>query len=163
MLTIQTKVRVANITGAEMMHFMLHCTDREYQSWWQGTHLEFHTIKCWPNDVGNLVYMDEIVGKKRVKMMAIVTEVIPGRKIIWQMKKLVRLPVWLAIDFTDDTEGVLLTHTIRAGLEGVGRILDPVLRFYFSNEFRRAMDEHAAIEFPKLGEMLRAPLSVSSS
>jgi hypothetical protein len=45
MLIIQTQVYVPDITGAEMMMFMLHCTDREYQAWWQGTHLEFHTIK----------------------------------------------------------------------------------------------------------------------
>ncbi len=161
MLTIQTKVRMANITGAEMMDFMLHCTDREYQAWWPGTHLEFHTIKRHPNDVGNLVYMDEFVGKKRVKMLAIVTEVIPGRKIVWQMKKIMRLPVWLSLEFVDDAQGILLTHSLQAGYTGIGKMLDPVWRLYFTNEFRRAMDEHATIEFPKLGDMLRAPVQVS--
>ncbi len=161
MLTIQTKVRMANITGAEMVDFMLHCTDREYQAWWPGTHLEFHTIKRYPNDVGNLVYMDEFVGKKRVKMLAIVTEVIPGRKIVWQMKKIMRLPVWLSLEFVDDAQGILLTHSLQAGYTGIGKMLDPIWRLYFTNEFRRAMDEHATIEFPKLGDMLRAPVQVS--
>jgi len=163
MLIIQAQVYVPDITGAEMMMFMLHCTDREYQAWWQGTHLEFHTIKRYPNDVGNVVYMDEFVGKKRVKMMAIVTEVVPGQRIVWQLKKIIRLPVRLAIDLKDDAEGVMLTHTIRAGFRGVGKILDPFLRIYFSNEFSRAMDEHARIEFPKLRDMLRAPVQVAPS
>ncbi len=155
MLTIQTKVRVPNITRAELMHFLLHCTDREYQAWWQGTHFEFHTLKRYPGDLGNLIYMDEFVGKKRVKMLANVTEVIPSRRIVWQMKKIVRLPVWLIIEFADDANGVLLTHSLQAGFKGFGRILDPLWRIYFTDEFRRDMDEHATLEFPKLGEMLR--------
>ncbi|HSD83811.1 MAG TPA: hypothetical protein VLG46_08135 [Anaerolineae bacterium] len=163
MLIIQTQVYVPDITGAELMMFMLHCTDREYQAWWRGTHLEFHTIKRYPSDVGNLVYMDEFVGKKRVKMMAVVAEVVPGRRLVWQMKKIFRLPIWLSIDLADDAGGVTLTHTILAGCKGVGQILDPILRVYFSNEFSRAMDEHAQIEFPKLGEMLRPQTQVSPS
>jgi hypothetical protein len=161
MLTIRTQVHVPDITGAELLKFMLHCTDREYQAWWEGTHLEFHTIRRYPNDVGNLVYMDEFVGKKRVKMLAIVTEVEPGRKVVWQMKKIVRLPVWLSIDLADDAKGVTLTHTILAGFKGPGKILDPILGLYFSNEFCRAMDEHAQIEFPKLRDMLHAPVQVA--
>ncbi|CAG0926644.1 hypothetical protein TFLX_00146 [Thermoflexales bacterium] len=162
MLTIQTQVHVSNITGAEMIDFMLHCTDREYQAWWQGTHLEFHTIKRYPDNIGNIVYMDEFVGKKRVKMLAIVTEVIPGRRIVWQMKQIVRLPVWLIIDFVDDPRGVRLTHSLQAGFKGLGRILDPIWRIYFTDEFRQSMDEHATIEFPKLGEMLRTQIPNTS-
>jgi hypothetical protein len=163
MLTIQSQLHVADITGTEMMNFLLHCTDREYQAWWKGTHLEFHTIKRYPNDVGNLVYMDEFVGKRRVRMMAIVTEVAPGQRIVWQMKKIIRLPVWFSLELKDDGAGVMLTHTIRAGFGGVGRILDPIFRLYFSNEFSRAMDEHAQIEFPKLRDLLHAQVQVAPS
>lgn len=161
MLTIQTQVHVPLITGREMADFLLYCTDREYQAWWQGMHLEFHTIKRYPGDLGSVIYMDEFVGKKRVKMLAIVTEVIPGRRIVWQMKKIVRLPVWLTLEFVDDANGVMLTHALQAGFKGFGRILDPLWRIYFTDEFRRDMDEHATIEFPKLGEMLRAPIQAS--
>jgi len=156
MLTFQTQVHVAHITGADMMNFMLQCTDRDYRAWWPGTHLEFHTIKRYPNNVGNLIYMDEFVGRRHLKMKAIVTELVPGRRIVWQLKRIIRLPAWLIIDFADDAEGVILTHTIRAGFKDAGHILDPILRIYLSDEFRQDMDEHAAIEFPKLGEMLRA-------
>jgi len=157
-LNIQTQVHVADITGDEIIDFMLNCTNREYQAWWPGTHLEFHTIKRYPTNVGNLIYMDEFVGKKRLKMMAIVTELVPGQRIVWQLKNIIRLPAWLVIDVADDAKGVLLTHTIRAGFKGVGRICDPLLRFYFTDEFHREMDQHATIEFPKLGAKLRAQL-----
>jgi hypothetical protein len=36
----------------------------------------------------------------------------------------------------------------------VGRILDPLLRLYFSQDFARAMDDHVKTEFPKLMELL---------
>ncbi|OQA93347.1 MAG: hypothetical protein BWY25_03109 [Chloroflexi bacterium ADurb.Bin222] len=49
-----------------------------------------------------------------------------------------------------------MAHTLQAGFKGIGSILDPLLRLYFSDEFARAMDEHARTEFPMLGERLRA-------
>lgn len=154
MLTIQSQIHIDGITGAEFVDFLLNCTDREYQAWWQGTHLEFHTIKRCPNNVGNLVYMDEFVGNKRIKMTGVVTEMVPGQKIVWQLKKIIRLPIRLVLELKDDAQGVALTHTIQAGFNGVGQLFDPVFRLYFSNEFSKAMDEHAKIEFPKLRDML---------
>ena len=60
------------------------------------------------------------------------------------------------LDLEDDAGGVTITHTIRAGFKGIGRIVDPILRaFLFSDEFERAMDEHVKTEFPKLRDMLR--------
>ena len=47
-----------------------------------------------------------------------------------------------------------ITHTIRAGFAGAGRILDPLLRIYLSESFTTAMDEHGKTEFPKLRDML---------
>ncbi len=161
MLTIQSQIHVAGITGAEFIDFFLRCTDHEYQAWWKGTHLEFHTIKRYPNNVGNVVYMDEIIGQKRVKMTGVVTEVVPGKKLVWQVKEIIRWPVRLSLELADDDQGVTLTHTLQAGFKGVGRLLDPILQIYFSNEFRQALDEHVKIEFPKLRDMLHAPVQVS--
>ena len=53
-------------------------------------------------------------------------------------------------------EGVHIAHTITAGLRGPGRVLDPLLRLYFSRGFARAMDEHVRAEFPKLRDVLYA-------
>ncbi len=41
-------------------------------------------------------------------------------------------------------------------LTGIGRLLDPIFRIYFSPRFERAMDEHVRAEFPRLRDMLRA-------
>lgn len=156
MITIQSRIHVDQIGGIEIFNFLINPTDREYQRWWPGTHIQLHNCVQNPNNVGNIVYMDEFVGKHRVKMMCIVTEAEPGKKLVWQMKKLIRLPVWLVLELKDGKEGVEITHTIKAGWEGVGRILDVIFRIYFSDEFTKAMDEHVKIEFPKLRDLLLA-------
>jgi hypothetical protein len=74
---------------------------------------------------------------------------------VWQLKKGLALPAWLTLKLADDTAGVLITHTIEAGFSGLGTLLDPLLRLYFSNAFSQAMDEHVRTEFPKLRDMLR--------
>lgn len=155
MITIQSKVHIADISGADIFDFMLNCTDQRYQAWWPGTHLAFHTVERRPGDVGNIVYMDEYVGQRRIKMQGVVAEVVPGKKIVWQFKQLVRLPAWLILEADERDGGVMLTHTLQAGFKGIGSVLDPLLRLYFSDGFARAMDEHAQAEFPMLGEMLR--------
>ncbi len=154
MITLQSKIHLDRIGGREIFDFLIDPTDREYQRWWPGTHLALHLLKQKPNNIGNVVYMDELIGKRRVKMTGIIIEAEPGKKIIWQVKKFIRLPIWLSLDLKDDRDGVTITHTIKAGFTGIGRILDVILRVYFSDEFTRAMDEHVKIEFPKLKEML---------
>ena len=81
---------------------------------------------------------------------------LPGKKIVWQFKKGIRLPVWLSLTLEDDAAGVSVTHTVRAGFDGLGRILDPIFRVYFSAAFTAALDEHVKVEFPKLRELLTA-------
>jgi hypothetical protein len=77
-----------------------------------------------------------------------------GGKITWQFKTLVKLPAWLSLELEDDDRGVTITHTVRAGFEGIGRILDPIFRIYLSEKFARAMDDHVRAEFPKLETLL---------
>jgi hypothetical protein len=84
---------------------------------------------------------------------------------VWQLKKVFPLPVWLTLKLADDAAGVTLTHTIRAGFDGLGQFFDPLFRLYFSDEFACAMDEHVKTEFPKLRDLLRhsgqaAPIAV---
>lgn len=160
MITIQSKIHVARIGGMEIFNFFINPSDREYQKWWTGTHLEFHNLRQSPRNIDNIVYMDEYIGKRRVKMTAIVIEAKPGKKITWQFKKIIRLPVWMCLELEDGNEGVAITHTMRAGFEGTGSILDIILRVYLSDAFAKAMDEHAKTEFPKLGDMLLSAKSV---
>jgi hypothetical protein len=66
----------------------------------------------------------------------------------------IKLPVRLSLDLTDDESGVAITHTIEAGFKGPGRLLDPLIRLYFSRKFAAAMDDHVKTEFPLLRDRL---------
>ncbi len=156
MFTIQSKVHVEGIGGLPIFNFLINPSDSAYQSWWPGTHLKFHTRYGTPGSIGSLVYMDEYVGKRRVRMTGVVTGAQPGKKITWQFKALIRLPIWLHLELEDDSRGVTVTHTIRAGIGGIGRVLDGLFRLYLSDDFAKAMDEHAKIEFPRLGALLQS-------
>lgn len=155
MITVRTEVYVKEISGKSFTDFMLNCDDAAYRNWWPGTHLAFHTLKRYPGDTGNVVYMDEYVGKYRVRMKGMVLKTVPGKEIVWQMKKFVALPVRLSLTVKDNGNGVHITHTIYAGFNGAGRVLDPLFRLYFSRGFIQAMDDHARSEFPMLAGLLR--------
>jgi hypothetical protein len=154
MIEMRTEVHVKGISGKDVSDFMLHCTNADYRNWWPGTHLVFVTAKRFPKDIGNTVFFDEYVGKRRLKIDGRVVKHAPGKEIVWQMLKGVPLPAWLALEFVDDDEGVHITHTLRAGFAGIGRMFDPVLRLYLNEEFMEDMEEHAHIEFTRLGEII---------
>lgn len=154
MIALRTEVEVAGISGRSVSDFMLNCTDADYQNWWPGTHLAFHTTRRFPNGLGNLVYFDEYVGRRRLKFEGVVVKSIPGKEIVWQMKKVVRWPAWLALEFEDSDEGVVIAHTIKAGFGGIGRLLDPLLRLFLTRSFEQDLKEHARIEFTKLSRIL---------
>lgn len=155
MLTIESRVEVAGLRGAEVTDFLLNPTDAGYRAWWPGVHRQFHRVAPGGADhVGDVVVMDEIVGTRRVRMSAVVEKVDPGRRIVWRLAKGVRLPVWLTLALDDQVDGVRIRHTITAGWSGAGRLLDPLLRLYFSPRFAVAMDCHVRAEFPRLRDHL---------
>ncbi len=156
MYTLKTVVHVENLSAHDLYDFMLHCTDELYAKWWPGTHLAFHTVKREPNDIGNLVYFDEMVGKRRLKYKAIVTEANPDRKIIWQMKKFVRLPGYLSLELQDTDSGVDITHTLSIGYDNAFSrvVIDPLTRLYANKKYEADLAEHADTEFNKLVELL---------
>lgn len=154
MIVMKTKTSVKGISGKDVSEFMLNCTDDDYQKWWAGTHLAFHTIKRFPNNLGNLVYFDEYIGRHRLRLNGVVTGIVPGEKLEWQMKKIISLPAWLTLNFVDNKDGVTITHTMSVGFKGLGRIIDPILSRYFSKSFEKEVEEHVQIEFHKLAEIL---------
>lgn len=156
MIELTTKVHVEGADARQITDFLLSTGDEAYRRWWPGTHLAFHTVRRLPGDVGNLVYFDERVGTRRLRMYGIVLEARPGKRLVWQLKRGVRLPAWLVVELEDHVGGVTITHTIRAGFRGVGRLLDPLLGLYLTPHFRESMDEHAKTEFRRLGELLHA-------
>jgi uncharacterized protein YndB with AHSA1/START domain len=154
MIELKTEVAVEGTSGRSVSDFMLNCTDADYQKWWPGTHLAFHTTKRLPGDLGNHVYFDEYIGERRFKLQGVVVEVVPGKRIVWQMKMFFRLPAWLILALDDRKEGVVITHIIKAGFTGIGRLFDPLLKLVLSQDFERDLQEHAHIEFNRLAEML---------
>ena len=156
MITLESRLHVDDLRGAEVVEFLLHCTDDAYRQWWPGMHLRLHTHARTASNIGNLVYMDEFVGRHHLKLTGVVTEVAPGRKIAWQVKQGIKLPIRLTLELDDDNRGVAITHTIQAGFQGIGRVLDPLFRLFFSTEFGRQMDEHVRTEFPRLRDLLRS-------
>jgi hypothetical protein len=162
MITLQTRIHVDGLTGGQVFDFLVNATDREYQKWWPGVHLQLHTLRRCPNNVGNIVYMDEFIGEHRIATTGVLVEVVPGRKLVWQLKKGVRLPVRLSLELCDDEAGVSVTHTIQVGFEGLGRVLDPAFRLCFSRKFAAALDEHVKAEFPRLRDMLARPAATSA-
>jgi hypothetical protein len=148
-LTIESSVFVDGITASEITEFMLNPTDDRYRAWWPGTHLQFHVIAGTPDHVGDVVWMDEHVGSRRLRMSAVVVEAQPGR-IVWQFKRWVRSSAWLRLEVVDQAGGCLVRHTVEVGYDGLGRLLDPILRLYLSPRFAAELDEHVHTEFPRL-------------
>ena len=153
MLTVESSVFVDRISGSEIVAFLLDPTDERYRAWWPGTHVQFHVVARAPGHVGDVVWMDEHVGSRRLRMSAVVIEA-EGDRIRWQFKRGVRLPAWLCLELVDQPGGCRVRHTVEVGYRGVGRVLDPVLRLYLSPRFAAELDEHVRTEFPRLRDHL---------
>jgi hypothetical protein len=154
MLTLTTIVHVPGLTGREITDFLLACDDARYRAWWPGVHLQFHALSRAPGDIGTIVYMDEKVGRFRLREKAAVSAMIPGKEIVLQFIHGVCLPARLIMRFVDERGGVTISHTVEAGFGGIGRALDPLLRVWFSRDFAEAMDAHVREEFPRLRALL---------
>jgi len=155
MVVLQTRVSVEGITGKHVTDFFINCTDADYRKWWEGTHLEFHTISRTTDVIGSLVYFDEYVGKHRLRFKGRITDYAAGRCIEYRMVKGLPLPAWLVLEFQDRPDGVDIVHTVKAGYRGMGGILDPLIRLHLSDTFEKALNEHAQAEFSRLGDLLR--------
>jgi hypothetical protein len=154
MVTLETTTHVAGLTAREVFELLAHPNDLDYRRWWPGVHLHFHSLSGPGGQVGDLVVMDEYIGERRVRLEAVVVDAVPGTRLEWQFHAGLRLPAWLSLDLEDADGGVTVTHRLRLGWAGRGRLLDPLLRLYFSPRFVAALDAHVRIEFHRLGERL---------
>lgn len=155
MVVLETRVPVEGITGRHVTDFFINCTDSDYQRWWEGTHLQFHTIHRTTHIIGSSVYFDEYVGKHRLKFRGRITQYVPGKRIEYRMVRGLPLPAWLVLEFEDRPGGVEIVHAVKAGYQGPWRVFDPLIRLYLSDDFEKALDEHAHAEFSRLGDLLR--------
>ena len=154
MVTLKTVVKLKGVTSKEVYDFMLNLNDADYQRWWKGTHLICHTVKKYPGDIGYIIYADEFVGKYRVKGYCVITELIPNREMVYQIKVGIKIPAWFIMRFEDLDDGINLVHIVEAGGHGIWRIFDPLLRLYLNKSYEKALTEHAHTEFPMLAAML---------
>ena len=146
-------MHVPGMRAERVIDFFLHPSDDLYQRWWPGTHLFMHPLNEQVGP-GQVVYMDEFVGTRRLRFACVVTALTQD-SITWRFQRLVPLPCWLALRIIDDERGATITHTIRAGFRSrFGRLVDPLLRLYFSPGFERMMDEHFRTEFSVLPQVL---------
>ena len=126
MISLQTSVHVAGVCAADVFQFMLNSIDEQYQASWPGMHLQFHTLERHPGYVGNRIYMDEFVGRRRLRMTGVVSEAVANKRIVWQLQAPWNVPARLSLELEDDSSGVTITHTTQAGFAGVGTLLDPL-------------------------------------
>jgi hypothetical protein len=124
-LTLQTRIRVDDVAASEIFDFLANPDDEAYRAWWPGSHLRFHLVARGDEHIGDVVYMDEYVGRRRLRMSAVVTTAIPGRRLDWQLKKGIKLPACLSLELEDHEGDVEITHSVRAGFSGIGGVLDP--------------------------------------
>ena len=68
---LETRLRV-RLSGSEVFEFLANPTDEAYRRWWPGIHVQFHTLEPHAGHVGDVVYMDEYVGSRRLRMQGIV-------------------------------------------------------------------------------------------
>ncbi|HZP07963.1 hypothetical protein [Methyloceanibacter sp.] len=161
MFSLITRTHVTGLSGREITDFLANCDDEAFRRWWPGTHFQLHTVRGAPGTIGSIILMDEMIGQKRVKIRCELVELVPGRKLVWQVRRpLFRLPVKLIFALNDDDTGVEVEHAIEAGYAGAAAMLDPVLRLFFPARFAADKDEHVLKELPRLKAMLRGESSL---
>ncbi|MDQ2089489.1 hypothetical protein [Marimonas arenosa] len=162
-IKIATQTCVPGLTGRDITEFLMTCDTRRYQAWWPGTHLRFFTRDGGPGHVGSRFFMDEYVGRHRVRVGGRVIELDPGRRLVLKLSRFVPLPVWLTLDLRDTDDGVVIRHEIAAGFRGAGRVFDPLFRLHFNRRFATDMDAHVREEFSRLPALLATERAASGA
>lgn len=155
MIRHMTSLIVSNVRAEQFYDFMIKPDSKLYRAWWPEEHLDFHITK--PGEISHLgdeVYYDEYLGEiRRLKFFADIVIANRPTNIVWQMKKFgIRLPAFLDLEFVDTANGLKINHELRIGFNGIGIILDPFIRIYFTKSFANALKKHCLEEWPRLAE-----------
>jgi hypothetical protein len=154
MILYQTTFVVPNLRAGDVTEFMVNCNDQQYQNWWKGVHVAFHTMKRFAANVGNLVVFDEYVGEHRLKFKAVLERYEPETAMVWRMKKVILLPAWLRLSLENVSEGVQITHSVRIGFGGQKGILDRLIQAFLPKDLEQELAKHAVQEFTQLRDFL---------
>ena len=157
MIRHNVEIIVKNALAEQFYEFMINPNDKKYNEWWPEEHLQFHiTKKGDENHLGDSVYFDEYLGiKRRLKFHAVVTVADKPNKIVWQMKVAgIKMPFYVILGLNNKTDGLYVSHELKLGYSGIGRIFDPFIRLYFNKSFRADLEKHCNIEWQKLADYL---------
>ncbi|MCL2350377.1 MAG: hypothetical protein FWC67_02740 [Defluviitaleaceae bacterium] len=158
MVKHKVKVVVPEARATDFYDFMINPTDEKYSAWWPGEHLQFHIVKrgkaC---HTGDIVFMDEYLGKnRRLTFHGKVIKAKKPKQIVWQMQKFgIGLPAYVKLTLKDTPYGLKVKHETKIGYDGLGKLLDPIIKLYFNKSFQKALEKHCLIEWPKLGRYLK--------
>jgi len=149
--------KLPSSSATEFYNFMIDPPAEIYRNWLPEEHYEFHLVShSDKSPVNDLLYFDQNIGNKyRLKFYAIIKEANNPNRIVFQMHKFgMNLPGYLELDFLDTAEGLLLTETLRIGLNGFGRVCDPIIKIFFGNRFFEVFRVHHKREWQNLSEIL---------
>lgn len=155
MIRYATNLVVQNAKAEQFYDFMINPNNENYCAWWPEEHLKFYITKSGDErHLGDEVYFDEYLGEsRRLKFFADVITANRPTNIVWQMKKFgIRFPAFLSLEFTDIEKGLKINHELRIGFGGIGKILNPLIRIYFTKSFANALEKHCLEEWPRLTE-----------
>ena len=157
MITHMMQSKLQNANATKFFNFMIDPPAEVYKNWLPGEHYKFHIIKhSSESPINDLIYYDQSISNKyRLKFYALIKVADKPNRIVYQMRKFgFNLPGYLELDFSDTSEGLMLTETIRIGFNEFGKICDPFIKIFFSRDFFREMNEHHKREWQNLAEIL---------
>ena len=149
--------KLPNAKADEFYNFIINAPAEVYANWLPEEHYEFRVVKrSNKSPIGDLFYFDQNIGHKyRMKFYAIIRIASKSDRVVFQMRKYgINLPGYLALDFSDTAEGLLLTETLRIGLSGLGKICDPFIKIVYGKRFYLEFKEHHKREWQCLADIL---------
>jgi len=158
MVTYTLHSRLPNAKADEFYNFMINAPAEVYANWLPEEHYEYHVVKRSSNSpCGDLFYFDQNIGKKyRMKFYAIIRVANKPNNLVFQMRKFgINLPGYLELDFSNTDDGLLLTETLRIGLNGIGKICDPFIKIVYGKRFYNVFEEHHKREWKNLSEIMK--------
>lgn len=138
--------------------FMINPIPEIYRHWLPEEHHKFYVVKHGrQTPIGDLVYYDQHISKShRLNFYAIIRVAKNTNKIVFQMRKFgINLPAYLDLEFHDTTSHLFLKEEIRIGFDGIGKILDPVIKMFFNKSFFNAMNSHHKREWSCLADIMK--------
>ena len=157
MIKYVLKSTLPNARAEDFYDFMINAPADVYANWLPEEHYEFRVVKrSNESPIGDLVYFDQNIGHKyRMKFYATIKAANKPNRVVFQMRKFgIDIPGYLELDFSDTTEGLILTETLRIGFNGFGKLFDPIIKIVYGIRFYHVFKDHHKREWQNLSDIL---------